>query len=341
MFCTEVKEYIAACHPPNDAFGEDVCLWQATDNGKFTVKSAYNSIVKNDSLHDFNGWKEIWENFLPPRIKHFLWLVKHRKILTNCERVRRRMTDDAKTHLHALRDCRAAAKVWKKILFVDDVPSFFGKEMNVWMSANLRGEYRMGVGRIETSTIVEDIVRAAECFTVNLCDTNKNMNVARNFRGSSTKWRPSNSGWIKINTDEAANTNGSWSAVGGFQRFIGKRSAVNVELWAILHGLEMAQSRGYDKVILETDCMTTVEIIKEGLRSTTTMTIIRKIKMMQRQFADVKFQFVRKEWNMVADWLARNCSSNAESLIKIEFPSFHVKKLVLEDKLGDDIVRTN
>ncbi|KAG8480346.1 hypothetical protein CXB51_024696 [Gossypium anomalum] len=30
MFCTEVKEYIAACHPPNDAFGEYVCLWQAT-----------------------------------------------------------------------------------------------------------------------------------------------------------------------------------------------------------------------------------------------------------------------------------------------------------------------
>ncbi|KAH1106201.1 hypothetical protein J1N35_009969 [Gossypium stocksii] len=141
MFCTEVKEYIATCHPPNDAFGEDVYLWQATDN------------------------------------------VKHRKILTNCERVRRWMTDAAsclvcgdmqEIDLHALRDCRTAAEVWKKILFVDDVPSFFGKEMNEWMFANLRG----------------------------------------------------------------------------FQRFIGRGLAVNVELWAILHGLEMAQSRGYDKVIL-------------------------------------------------------------------------------------------
>ncbi|KAB2071020.1 hypothetical protein ERO13_A08G183850v2 [Gossypium hirsutum] len=63
MFSTEVKEYIAACHLPNDAFGEDVCFWQATDNGKFTDKSAYNSIVKNDSLHNLNGWKEIWGNF--------------------------------------------------------------------------------------------------------------------------------------------------------------------------------------------------------------------------------------------------------------------------------------
>ncbi|KAK5770543.1 hypothetical protein PVK06_046694 [Gossypium arboreum] len=32
MFCAEVKECIAACHQPNDAFGEDVCLWQAIDN---------------------------------------------------------------------------------------------------------------------------------------------------------------------------------------------------------------------------------------------------------------------------------------------------------------------
>ncbi|KAH1108539.1 hypothetical protein J1N35_012307 [Gossypium stocksii] len=63
----------------------------------------------------------------------------------------------------------------------------------------------------------------------------------------------------------------------------------------------MAQSRGYDKVILETECMTAVEKIKEGLRSTPTMTIIRKIKMMQQQFADIKFQFVHREGNMVID----------------------------------------
>ncbi|MBA0553347.1 hypothetical protein Golob_012535, partial [Gossypium lobatum] len=72
---------------------------------------------------------------------------------------------------------------------------------------------------------------------------------------------------------------GNW--IEGFQRFIGRGSAVNAKLWAIFHDLKMAQSRGYDKVILETDCMTTMEKIKEGLRSTPTMTMIRKIKMMQ------------------------------------------------------------
>ncbi|KAH1089283.1 hypothetical protein J1N35_016540, partial [Gossypium stocksii] len=68
--------------------------------------------------------------------------------------------------------------------------------------------------------------------------------------------------------------------------FIGKGLAVNAKLWAILHGLEMVQSRRYDKVILETDCMTEMEMIKEGLKSMTTTTIIRKINIMQRQFAN-------------------------------------------------------
>ncbi|KAK5770537.1 hypothetical protein PVK06_046693 [Gossypium arboreum] len=177
--------------------------------------------------------------------------------------------------------------------------------MSKWLSANLRGEFKMGVGRVETTTMfgvmcwmlwknrnnfifqhvrsrAKEIPRAAECFTINLCDTTKNNNAAGNFRSSLTKWRPASSGWIKINMDGTANLNGSWSAVGGvlrdsvrnwiegFQRFIGRGSSMNAELWAIFYGLEMAQSRRYDKVILETDCMTAVEMIKEGLRSTTT-----------------------------------------------------------------------
>lgn len=83
----------------------------------------------------------------------------------------------------------------------------------------------------------------------------------------------------------------------------------------------------------------TVEMINEGLSSTPTMTIVRKIKM-HRQFVDVKFQFVHREGNMVAEGLARTCPSNEEILVKIDFSSFHVKKLLLEDKLRDVIERT-
>ncbi|MBA0629834.1 hypothetical protein Godav_024331, partial [Gossypium davidsonii] len=142
---------------------------------------------------------------------------------------------------------------------------------------------------------VEDTIRAVECFAFNVCETN----------------------------------------LEGFQRFIRRGSVVNSELWAILHGLEITLNRGYNKVIIETDCMMAVEMIKECLGSTHSMTIVKKIKMMPRQFASVKFQFVNREGNMVVDWLARTCPLSEMNLVTTDVSSFHVRKLFLEDKLSD------
>ncbi|MBA0600600.1 hypothetical protein Gorai_006783, partial [Gossypium raimondii] len=86
-----------------------------------------------------------------------------------------------------------------------------------------------------------------------------------------------------------------------FQRFTGRGSAVNSELCAILHGLEITLNRGYNKVIIETDCMMAAEMIKE----------------------------VREQGR------EHGC------LVTIDIPSFHVRKLLLEDKLGDIYVRIN
>lgn len=63
---------------------------------------------------------------------------------------------------------------------------------------------------------------------------------------------------------------------------------MNLELSVILHGFEVALMRGYDKVIIETNCMIAVEMLMEGQSNTATMAITRRIKTMQRQFANVK-----------------------------------------------------
>ncbi|KAK5795671.1 hypothetical protein PVK06_036943 [Gossypium arboreum] len=132
---------------------------------------------------------------------------------------------------------------------------------------------------------------------------------------------------------------GNW--VEGFQGFIGRESVVNSELWAILHDLEITLNRGYNKVIMETDCMMAMEMIKEGLGSTHSTTIVRKIKMMPRQFASVKFQFVNREGNMIVHWLARTFPSSEVDLVRIDVPLFHIRKLLLEDKLDDTHIRIN
>lgn len=139
MVNNEVKEFIASCHHPNDAFGEYICLWRPNKNSKFTIKAAYKSIVSYDSSQDVKGWKEVWDNHLPHRIKHLLWLIKHRKILTNCEMVRRRLIDAAgcilcgnvqETVLHDLRDCQIVVEAWRRSTPISYELKFFGVNLD-------------------------------------------------------------------------------------------------------------------------------------------------------------------------------------------------------------------
>ncbi|KAG8485764.1 hypothetical protein CXB51_019103 [Gossypium anomalum] len=132
---------------------------------------------------------------------------------------------------------------------------------------------------------------------------------------------------------------GNW--IEGLQRFFGRGLAVNSELWAILHFLEIAKIRGYTKVIIEFDCMVAVDMIKECSGSTPSMTLVRKIKKVSRQISKVKYQLVNRKCNMVADWLAKSYLSNDVNLVYIDVPTPHVRKLLLEEKLGDSRIRIN
>lgn len=76
-FPKEVLACIAACHVPNEALGNDLCLWKLNTNGRFTVKSAYSNLDTESNAAVLDGWDMIWKNPLPPRVKHFLRLVRH------------------------------------------------------------------------------------------------------------------------------------------------------------------------------------------------------------------------------------------------------------------------
>lgn len=86
MFDTEILERIEACHPPKEELGDDLCRWRWSTTGMFSVKSAYKNITAKGVLNSESGseWKDVWRSMIPPRIKTFLWLVKHGRLLTNC-----------------------------------------------------------------------------------------------------------------------------------------------------------------------------------------------------------------------------------------------------------------
>ncbi|MBA0686233.1 hypothetical protein Goari_013845 [Gossypium aridum] len=303
-FSSEILDYIVVCHPPNDTLGNDTCLWRPNVNGRFSIKAAYKSIVQFDVSHVNTRWKEIWNNALPPRIKHFLWLVMHRRLLTNCKRVRRRLTNEAgclicggsqETVLHALRDCWFATEAWMKIILADCVFIFFELDLAEWVSANLRGEFGIGSGGVESRVIfadlcwilwknsnkyifeqvigkVEDMVRSTECFAVNVCETNLKGSRSRDSRAVMARWCSANHGWIKVNMDRATNKNGNWSKAG---MYYGTYLGIGLKgLEDLLGGAWL----GYSKVIIETDCMMAVNMIKECLGSTPSMALVKKMK---------------------------------------------------------------
>ncbi|KAL5754100.1 hypothetical protein ACOSP7_022320 [Xanthoceras sorbifolium] len=60
----------------------DKQIWGLSKSGEFSVKSAYNSLVDGSEWR----WRFIWGLHLPPKILHFLWILLHGRLLTNCQR---------------------------------------------------------------------------------------------------------------------------------------------------------------------------------------------------------------------------------------------------------------
>ncbi|CAN1831415.1 Putative ribonuclease H protein At1g65750 [Linum perenne] len=65
----------------------------------FSIRSAYKLILDNDELPITDSWKSIWKWSGPNRIRHFLWIAKHGRLLTNSERRRRHMANDSSCSL--------------------------------------------------------------------------------------------------------------------------------------------------------------------------------------------------------------------------------------------------
>jgi hypothetical protein len=64
----------------------DRTIWQWTQDGTYSVKSAYNMLHGGSTL--FLGHKLIWKTWAPLRIKIFLWLAFRRRHWTGDIRLR-------------------------------------------------------------------------------------------------------------------------------------------------------------------------------------------------------------------------------------------------------------
>ncbi|CAN1808083.1 Putative ribonuclease H protein At1g65750 [Linum perenne] len=110
---------------PREGAGADTMVWGLEANGRFSVKKAYYMLREIDQADNSSCWKSIWKWEGPNKVRHFLWLASHNKLMTNVERSRRRLTNDTSCSIcgfqsedldHVLRRCPRAAQVWNRIL---------------------------------------------------------------------------------------------------------------------------------------------------------------------------------------------------------------------------------
>ncbi|KAK9018572.1 hypothetical protein V6N11_001543 [Hibiscus sabdariffa] len=86
-----VLRKIATIRPPNNMLGSDVQGWRWEQNWCFTTKSTYEAL-SNYEVPSFDfKWLNIWHLQVPQRVKVFVWLAVHDRLLTNAERFRRHL----------------------------------------------------------------------------------------------------------------------------------------------------------------------------------------------------------------------------------------------------------
>lgn len=168
------------------------------------------------------------------------------------------------------------------------------------------------------------------------------------------KWNPPPENYIKLNVDGSSFGNPGRSSFGGifrnsygewmwgFSGFCGISTNLNVELLAIYHGLDMAWKAGYKFVICESDSLSALSLINDGVSPfhpfAPLIEEIHMLRCMQRTLSC--FKHILREGNEFADWMAKIGASLDHDLQVWEDCPPQLQSVILADVLGVVRLRT-
>ncbi|XP_074290582.1 uncharacterized protein LOC141617299 [Silene latifolia] len=126
---------------------EGSLYWNASSSGKFTVKSALALIKSAEITPEAEpiAWHVIWKLPVQQRIRMFIWLAAHRRLMTNYNRVRRGIHDDPlcprcreedESTDHLLRNCPYSKEIWYLLGESAINPLFYTLPFQNWISKN-------------------------------------------------------------------------------------------------------------------------------------------------------------------------------------------------------------
>ncbi|KAK2422059.1 Polynucleotidyl transferase, ribonuclease H superfamily protein [Trifolium repens] len=235
--------------PPNNDSEIDRRAWSGSPDGNFTIASAYTLLCRfNDEARDAM-WLHIWRLKVPERVRSFVWLVRHDRLLTNyrkskmqlCEPWCNHCMDIVEDTMHVLRDCPLAKGVWCNLLNATARDSFYNSNLEDWICMNLhkdpgkvtdvRWGYVWAIGchvlwlwrnrdchgdtRVRPTQLWQTILNMVQQYQ--LADTNNIALLAHHKVEVPIGWNRPEGDWIKLNTDGASRRNNS-AGCGGLLR---------------------------------------------------------------------------------------------------------------------------
>ncbi|CAN1810688.1 Putative ribonuclease H protein At1g65750 [Linum perenne] len=306
---TELILQIAAMSPPNAANGDDTWVWGCESNGKFSINSAYDLITRPVNPRPLVDWKRIWQWVGPNRVKHFLWLASHGKLLTNAERMRRHMANPflASTDLNSWIDSLVRHD---QALLLGIVCWYLWKARNeeVFTNATQRPQ-EVGKRALTWTQVVKEAFASEHSI----------LGATPARTRSDVRWDPggTEAGEVILNTDGSVDPSSGRAAAGGlirdslgrctsaFALNLGSCSITRAEIRGILAGLIMAWDAGFRKVAVQSDSQVAISLLLNGDVPTHhhagEIMLIRSL--LQRDWS-VRVAHIYREANKSADFLA-------------------------------------
>lgn len=165
-------------------------------------------------------------------------------------------------------------------------------------------------------------------------------------------WTFPENGWFKCNVDGACKNNGmatgcsgvildsSGHWIVGFVRGLGMGSVLNAELWGILLGLQIAWNHGIRKIWIESDSLTSINLIKNGFPSSHLYyNLVQNIMELCSRSWQARVSHTHREGNRVADSLANEGACNGLFTSVLNFPPQYCINPLRDDTSGVSIPR--
>ncbi|KAL0462102.1 UNVERIFIED_CONTAM: putative ribonuclease H protein [Sesamum latifolium] len=281
----------------------DLLVWHYSNNGIFSVRSAYHLALSLDALPGSSGcrwdrklWRMLWQANIPNKAKVFLWRAI-RDILPTATNLTKRMPQEvascpfcdtvAETPMHSFLRCTFARQ-----------------------SRNLKLAHKEFL-------LPMQVVDFARQYLLAFFSHNPKVLAAQVLHSSS--WQAPPSDWVKLNFDGSILNGGqafglgviardsagsclAWSSI----RLQHRGPAELAEAFAAREAIRVAHLRQWRRVILEGDCNSLIQKLSSATSDfSISSSVVEDVCLLSTMFASVSFSFVLRSGNSAADLLAK------------------------------------